>query len=579
MKGKIMKKVLAGVLALMMLSGGITLVPDKSMCSITAITASSAQRENYDNISFCIRESSDPEHRPETQPRVFDLDRVYAVGYPTDSSKGWLVGNTVNCDGKDMRGYIEFIAKDRRKISKVELQINYLSNDDIQTENGLYTNSPKGVTHYTKKKKITIDCGEEGMDSVCIAHASPEMDNYVCFSEATVYYVEGVPSEFYVNIPDNITGGTLTANKTAAVPGEKITLNVTPDEGYVLRTIYYDNQIMMSGSSVYSFIMPDKDVSVSAVFDKLVYIPPRDPTCTQEGSKGYWYDEETFSCYLDPNGKNKTDRSNVVIKPLGESNDSYSYPVFTFEKNEETGDYSAYATFTCEKCGEQKVVDATVNTNIIEPTYTNEGTAVCKATVVFKGMTYTVSKTFSIDKLEFTPPAVTYQKGERAVKLEWNAIEGVESYAVARERDGVWYIFNWGPETSIVINDLTPGAKYKFAVFAMLDGKWNTDTSNAITVSPNSPHAYPNVTSTEYSENTHQFRIKWDAVKGAEKYSIAVRSANKWSVQAYTDADTTTFTSPKLKAGQTYEIVVCAKVNGKWDISNIDSRAFKVTIK
>lgn len=44
-----------------------------------------------------------------------------------------------------------------------------------------------------------------------------------------------------------------------------------------------------------------------------------------------------------------------------------------------------------------------------------------------------------------------------------------------------------------------------------------------------------------------------------------------------TPSDTALFTLPKLKAGQTYKLVVAAKVNGKWDTNKLDRRA--VTVK
>ena len=90
-------------------------------------------------------------------------------------------------------------------------------------------------------------------------------------------------------------------------------------------------------------------------------------------------------------------------------------------------------------------------------------------------------------------------------------------------------------------------------------------------------HKYPKVTDTESSERYHQFRLTWNAVDGATEYGIAVKLGGKWKIQAYTDK--TYYTSPKLKEGSTAEMVICAKVNGKWDISSINSRAFKVTVK
>ncbi|WP_155250940.1 hypothetical protein [Ruminococcus albus] len=36
---------------------------------------------------------------------------------------------------------------------------------------------------------------------------------------------------------------------------------------------------------------------------------------------------------------------------------------------------------------------------------------------------------------------------------------------------------------------------------------------------------------------------------------------------------------PKLRPGKTYKMMIGAKVNGKWDLTNVNSRSFTVTIK
>ena len=132
-----------------------------------------------------------------------------------------------------------------------------------------------------------------------------------------------------------------------------------------------------------------------------------------------------------------------------------------------------------------------------------------------------------------------------------------------------------------MLKNLNAGINYKIAAIAKKNGVWDKDLTNAIDVTPNAVAAkiYPEVTSIQYDEASHQFRLNWSAVEKAEMYGIAVKVAGKWKVQAYTDAKTTVFTSPKLKAGSKYDIVVCAKVNGKWDITDITGRSFKIIVK
>ena len=93
-------------------------------------------------------------------------------------------------------------------------------------------------------------------------------------------------------------------------------------------------------------------------------------------------------------------------------------------------------------------------------------------------------------------------------------------------------------------------------------------------------HTYPKASSIEYDVKYHRFRLNWTPVPDAERYGIAVYVAGKWKIQTQNiPATVTSYTSPKLKAGQTYKILVAAKVNGKWDLTSSASRAVNVTVR
>ena len=106
-------------------------------------------------------------------------------------------------------------------------------------------------------------------------------------------------------------------------------------------------------------------------------------------------------------------------------------------------------------------------------------------------------------------------------------------------------------------------------------------TGAAITYNNNSSSsAYPVVTNILYNTQYHQFQLTWSPVQGAQNYGIAVYLAGRWKVQTQNiSASNTTFVSPKLTPGKSYKVVVAAKVNGKWDTSNLSKRAVTVTIK
>ena len=197
------------------------------------------------------------------------------------------------------------------------------------------------------------------------------------------------------------------------------------------------------------------------------------------------------------------------------------------------------------------------------------------------GEKYAIDNEFDHELLDapvVTNPAVTAAPGDNSVILNWGAAENADKYAVAVKVDGNWTIVAKTAETSYTLKGLKAGTEYEVAVIARFDGAWNTDFSNAITVAPKAEVSkYPKVTAADYNEQYHQFRIKWSAVNGATEYAAAVKVANKWKV--YTTTEKTSFTSPKLKPGSVVEMVICAKVNGKWDTNALNSRAFKITVK
>ena len=199
------------------------------------------------------------------------------------------------------------------------------------------------------------------------------------------------------------------------------------------------------------------------------------------------------------------------------------------------------------------------------------------------GEKYAINNRFEYELIDDVKqnPTITYQKGDNSVNLTWTAVDNAEKYAVYGYVNSTWQKFAECSGTSYTVKNLKAGTDYKVAVIAMIDGEWNTDFSNAIVVSPNPIQfsAYPDVTSVEYSEEFHQFRLKWKRVQNAEQYGIAVKLSGKWKVKNTVDSNTTTYTSPKLTPGMTYEMVICAKVNGEWDTSKLSHRIITVVVK
>ena len=285
----------------------------------------------------------------------------------------------------------------------------------------------------------------------------------------------------------------------------------------------------------------------------------REATCSKMGETTYY---ATFE--------------NAAFTTVSESIDNidmidheYGVATWSWIPNDD-GTYTATMKKTCVKCGDTITYDAEVTSETVGDKIIY--TAIAEVDGV--KIASTMEKIIDVDKT----PDITFEKGDGCVKLTWTAVEGAEKYGIVAYQNGSWTLLNQGYPTSYVLNGLKAGNEYKVAVIAMFDGQWNMDFSNAITVTPNDAAAkYPIVENIEYNEEFHQFRLSWNAVEGAQQYGIAVKLAGKWKVQAYTDK--TTFTSPKLRAGSSYEMLVCAKVNGKWDLGAMNSRIFTVTIK
>ena len=231
--------------------------------------------------------------------------------------------------------------------------------------------------------------------------------------------------------------------------------------------------------------------------------------------------------------------------------------------------YIAEFAFICDDCGEAVYYDAEV-TSVTEDDYI---TYTAKAVV--GGKEYVATKSFKTET-NYTQSLVATVVGKNAIKLSWQEDKYAEKYGVASYQNGKWSVIAECKNNTYVVNDLTPDTTYTYAIVTMTNGIWNTGSVDPIKVTL---PVFPEPTEIKYNSEYHQVRISWTSVNGATDYGIAVKLAGKWRVQAYTDASTTTFTTPKLRPGSTYDVVICAKVNGKWQTQAINARAFRVTVE
>ena len=173
---------------------------------------------------------------------------------------------------------------------------------------------------------------------------------------------------------------------------------------------------------------------------------------------------------------------------------------------------------------------------------------------------------------------MTFTPNFNSIDLTWTEVEGAEKYAVCEMANDGWKKLAEVEGTSYTLEKLKSDQKYKIAVIAMLDGKWNQNYSNATVVKTKC--AYPEYIFHRYDSKYHQIKLNWSDVPNAQNYGIAVYLAGKWKVQKQDiPATTRSYISPKLKAGKTYKVLVCAKIDGKWNLSDLSSRVYTVTVR
>lgn len=297
-------------------------------------------------------------------------------------------------------------------------------------------------------------------------------------------------------------------------------------------------------------------------------IAAKDATCSSTGNIEY-YAGSDGKFYVFEDGEYVEIAIEDTVIPVNDVH-TFCEPTFVWGENN-----TATAVFKCDDCGYEESRDAAVELVKTAPTYTENGKYVYTASVEADGVVYTDSKEVTIYSPD--PIDVTYTPGDKSVNLTWNAVDGAEKYGICIMENGQWKKIEEGYKTRYTLTGLQPDTKYTVTVIPMVQNIWCSDFTHAIEVQANSelPAGFPKV-ETQVSGN--KFKLDWTAVDGAEKYGIAVYQGGKWVVKATVNGDVTSFTSPEVAAG-TYKMVVCAKVNGKWDTRALNSRAFGVTIE
>jgi len=163
------------------------------------------------------------------------------------------------------------------------------------------------------------------------------------------------------------------------------------------------------------------------------------------------------------------------------------------------------------------------------------------------------------------PTGISVATGSGKVTLRWNAVSGATKYAVSIYK-GTGKSYNTLSTsitgTSYTVTGLTNGAEYQFLVQAYVNNKWNTFTK-ADHVSA-TPASKPTGIITKSGDR--QVTLTWNEVIGAANYAVSLynTSTGKYTVLNKT-LTAPTYTVTGLNADTTYQFLVQAYVNGKWN--------------
>jgi hypothetical protein len=200
-----------------------------------------------------------------------------------------------------------------------------------------------------------------------------------------------------------------------------------------------------------------------------------------------------------------------------------------------------------------------------------------------EGFTFAYSNKLKLELIGCKAPYFTYQTQPGAVKLTWENKPGVSQYGIAGYVNGKWKLldsisannFNYPPVRTpyYVLKKLKYGTNYKVAIVGKVNGKWDPDFSNAVTVTPDAPHDLKEKAEVIGSK----FKLTWNADKDALGYAVAVFQNGRWKIIKKTTSDKTSYISPDLPAG-TYYVAVAAKIRDRYDTTHVQDEPLTITI-
>ena len=170
-------------------------------------------------------------------------------------------------------------------------------------------------------------------------------------------------------------------------------------------------------------------------------------------------------------------------------------------------------------------------------------------------------------------PVVKVSNNENgSIKLSWDAVKGAKKYVIYRasSADGEFVKMYTTKGTYYNNTKATAGASYMYKVVAVCGNDAAGNAESAV-VFGTCKCAAPVVS--KVAGKAHP-SIKWDAVKGAQKY-VVYRSVNGGQFTKLYTTTNTSFTNVNAKAGVSYKYKVVA-VSFNPDVKSAYSNAVKI---
>ena len=153
----------------------------------------------------------------------------------------------------------------------------------VTASSTLVTVYPGDGTQAVSVNGQALKSGTDNGGSVTVSIRAPETAIQVVIGDKTyTLYLTDIPTSgggggssvtrYAVNLPDEVDNGEISASPTRASRGQRVTLTVTPDEGYVLDTLTVTDRngkavtLRDAGDGKYTFSMPGSPVDVAVSF-------------------------------------------------------------------------------------------------------------------------------------------------------------------------------------------------------------------------------------------------------------------------------------------------------------------------